>query len=46
VIANASEGTTFQKEQYEQRHLGKRYLFKGNVDDVKSEREITGLPER
>ncbi|SKA85119.1 protein of unknown function [Prosthecobacter debontii] len=41
VIANASEGTTLQKEQYERKHLGKRYFFKGNVTDVKSSRTIT-----
>ncbi len=41
IIANASEGTTLQKEQYEREHLGKRYLFKGNVTDVKSSRTIT-----
>lgn len=41
IIAKAFEGTSFQKEQYEQRHLGRRYYFKGNVTDVKSERRIT-----
>ncbi|MBB5036373.1 DUF4339 domain-containing protein [Prosthecobacter dejongeii] len=41
IIANASEGTTLQKEQYEREHLGKRYFFKGNVTDVKSNRTIT-----
>lgn len=41
VISNAFEGTTFQKEQYQQKHLGKRYFFKGKVDDVESERVIT-----
>lgn len=34
IIVDASEGTTFQKEQHKQKYLGTRLNFKGTVHDV------------
>jgi hypothetical protein len=45
VIDDADEGTTFEREAYHKKHLGKRYLFKGTVFDVESEKELTVMLE-
>ena len=40
VIAAASEGTSFQKEQVKQKSLGQTFEFSGTIDDVVSPKEL------